>query len=178
MCIVKIWWICFTVAHKRYLSTISYLVFLDHLLCPRHYLWKVYLKRLVISSLRIFMRPVGYGLWNETCCCYINFCKSVMVFWLLTMLYLKVTLHDGLKVKASACNEGDLGSILGSGRSPGEGNGNPLQYSCLENPMDWGAWWDTVHRVAKSQTRLSDVTSLTWWLNLHLIYHIYMLNLS
>ena len=43
-------------------------------------------------------------------------------------------------------------SIPGSGRSPGEGNGNPLRYSCLENPMDWGAWWTTVHRVAKSQT--------------------------
>ena len=49
----------------------------------------------------------------------------------------------------SACNVGDLGSIPGSGRSPGEGNGNPLQYYCLENPMDGGAWW--VHGVAKSQ---------------------------
>ena len=56
------------------------------------------------------------------------------------------------KVKASACNAGDLGSIPGSGRSPGEGNGNPLQYSCLENPMDVGAWGATVHGVAKSQT--------------------------
>ena len=60
--------------------------------------------------------------------------------------------------KASACNAGDPGSIPGLGRSPGEGNGNPLQYSCLENSMDWGAWWATVHRVAKSQTRLSDFT--------------------
>ena len=51
----------------------------------------------------------------------------------------------GTEVKASACNVGELGSILGSGRSPGEGNGNPLQYSCLENPMDGGAWWATVH---------------------------------
>ena len=62
----------------------------------------------------------------------------------------------GSEVKASACNAGDLGSIPGSGRSPGEGNGNPLQYSCLENPMDGGAWWATVHGVAKSWTRLSD----------------------
>ena len=54
----------------------------------------------------------------------------------------------GSEVKASACNVGDLGSIPGLGRFPGEGNGNPLQYSCLENPMDWGAWWATVHRVA------------------------------
>ena len=52
----------------------------------------------------------------------------------------------------------DLGSIPRWGRSHGEGNGNPLQYSCLENPMDRGAWWATVHRVAKSQTRLSDFT--------------------
>jgi len=55
-------------------------------------------------------------------------------------------------VKASACNAGDLGLIPGSGRSLGEGNGNPFQYSCLENSMDGGAWWATVHGVAKSQT--------------------------
>ena len=55
-------------------------------------------------------------------------------------------------VKASAYNAGDPGSIPGLGRSPGEGNGNPLQYSCLENPMDRGAWQATVHGVAKSQT--------------------------
>ena len=54
--------------------------------------------------------------------------------------------------KDSACNAGDLGSIPGSGRHPGEGNGNALQYSGLENPMDRGAWWATVHEVAKSQT--------------------------
>ena len=54
--------------------------------------------------------------------------------------------------KASAYNVGDLGSILGLGRSPGEGNGNPLQYSCLENPMDGGAWKATVHGVTESDT--------------------------
>ena len=64
----------------------------------------------------------------------------------------------GSEVKVSASNAGDLGSIPGSGRSPGEGNGNPLQYSCLENPMDGGAWWAIVHGVAKSRTRLSDFT--------------------
>ena len=64
----------------------------------------------------------------------------------------------GSEVKVSACNVGDLGSIPGSGRSPGEGNGNPFQYSWLENPMDGGAWWATVHRVAKSLTRLRDFT--------------------
>ena len=57
--------------------------------------------------------------------------------------------------KESACNVGDLGLIPGSGRSPGEGNGNPFQYSCLENSMDRGAWRAAVHEVAKSQTWLS-----------------------
>ena len=51
--------------------------------------------------------------------------------------------------KKSACNAGDLGLIPGSGRSPGEGNGNPLQYSCLENPMDKGTWQATVYEVTK-----------------------------
>ena len=58
--------------------------------------------------------------------------------------------------KESACNAGDLGSISGSGRSSGEGNGNTLQYSCLKNPMDRGAWWATVHGVTKTGPRLSD----------------------
>ena len=53
--------------------------------------------------------------------------------------------------KEFSCNVGDPGLISGSGRSPGEGNGNPLQYSCLENPMDRGAWRATFHGVAKSQ---------------------------
>ena len=59
--------------------------------------------------------------------------------------------------KEHICNAGttgDVSSILGLERSPGEGGGNPLQYSCLENPMDKGGWWDTVHRVAKSWPRL------------------------
>ena len=60
--------------------------------------------------------------------------------------------------KASAYNAGDPGLIPGLGRSPGEGNGNPLQYSCLENPMDGGAWLAPVHGVAKSLTGLSNFT--------------------
>ena len=65
--------------------------------------------------------------------------------------------------KASVYNAGDLGSIPGLGRFPGEGKGNPLQYYCLENPMDRGAWWATVHVVVKSQTQLRDFThSLTY----------------
>ena len=58
--------------------------------------------------------------------------------------------------KESACNAGDPSLIPGSGRSSGEGNGNPLQYSCLENSMNRAAWRDTKHWVAKSQTRLSN----------------------
>ena len=57
----------------------------------------------------------------------------------------------GSDSKESAYNAGDLGSIPESGRSSGKGNGNPLQYSCLENPMDRGAWWATVHGVTESQ---------------------------
>ena len=66
----------------------------------------------------------------------------------------------GSDSKASACHAGDLGSIPGLGRFPGEGNGNSLQHACLENSMDRGAWWATAHGVAKSRTRLSNFTSL------------------
>ena len=76
--------------------------------------------------------------------------------------------HLALVVKNPPANAGDIrdaGSVLGSGRSPGGEHGNPLQYSCLENPMDKGAWWATDHRVAENQTqlkRLSTHTSLIW----------------
>ena len=66
----------------------------------------------------------------------------------------------GSDCKASVFNAGDLGLIPGLGRCPGEGNGSLLQYSCLENPMDGGAWKATVHGVAKSWTWLNDFTSL------------------
>ena len=66
-------------------------------------------------------------------------------------------LHSSVS-KESACNAGDPGSIPGLGRSPGEENGNPLQYPCLENLMDRGAWWAAVHGVSKSRTWLSDFT--------------------
>ena len=86
----------------------------------------------------------------------------------LTMLWLSSWNHlwrfshgqdfpGGSEGKASAYSVGDPGSIPGSGRSPEEGNGNPLQYSCLENPIDGGAWWAAVHGVTKSRT-LSDFT--------------------
>ena len=63
---------------------------------------------------------------------------------------------DGSDSKKSACSRGDRSLIPGSGRSPGEGNGYPLQYSCLENSMDRGAWGATIHGFAKSHTQLDD----------------------
>ena len=70
-------------------------------------------------------------------------------------IYHILAFPDGSVVKNTPVNTGDAGdtgSIPGSGRSPGEGNGNPLQYSCMENPMDRGIWQATIHRVAKTQT--------------------------
>ena len=63
---------------------------------------------------------------------------------------------DGSVVKNPPANARDMGLIPGLGRSPGEGNGNPLQYSCLGNPIDRGAWQTTVHGITKSQAKLSD----------------------
>jgi hypothetical protein len=75
-------------------------------------------------------------------------------FRLFTMpsLILTLGLPGGADGEASAYNVGDLGSVPGLGRSPGEGHDNPFQYSCLKNPRDRGAWWATVHGVTKSQT--------------------------
>ena len=95
-------------------------------------------------------------------CCYLRHFLLISLRLTLADLILSALpiFPGGSEVKVSACNTGDLGLIPGSGRSLGEGNGNPFQYSCLDNPMDRGAWWATVHGVAKSQTRLSDFTSL------------------
>ena len=71
-------------------------------------------------------------------------------------LLLRCDMPCRLSGKEPACSAGDPVSIPGLGRSPGEGNGSPLQYSCLENPVDRGAWRATVHGVAESRTRLSD----------------------
>ena len=71
----------------------------------------------------------------------------------------KPSFSGGSDGKESACHAGDLSLIPGLGRSPGEGNGHPLQYSCLENSINRGAWWGTVHWVAKSQTRLKRLSS-------------------
>ena len=72
------------------------------------------------------------------------------------IVYFKFDFPGSGVVKNLPANVGDVGSIPGSGRSPGEGNGNPLQYSYLGNPMDRGAWQAKVHRVTKRQTQLSD----------------------
>ena len=77
-----------------------------------------------------------------------KFCYFAIIMLLFTLL----GFPGGSEIKVPVCNAGDLGLIPGSGRFPGEGNGNPLQYSCLENLMDRGAWWATVHGVAKSWT--------------------------
>ena len=68
--------------------------------------------------------------------------------------YVFLGFPGGSEVKASASNAGDPGLIPGSGRSPGEGNGNPLHYSCMGNPMDRGVWWATPHEVAKMEHNL------------------------
>ena len=70
--------------------------------------------------------------------------------------------HSG---KESACQAGDMDLIPGSGRSPGGGKGNPLQYSCLGNLMDRGAWWATVHRVEKSRTQLKRLSTHSTMMN-------------
>ena len=115
---------------------------------------------------------------NKICWHYITnffFMSSVFSFvlWVLTTLgYWFVTFIEPLNSyfyglprrhsgEESACQCGDTSSTPGSERSPGKGNGNPLQYSCLENPMNRGAWQATVHRVTKSQT----------WLDMHAQNH-------
>ena len=81
-------------------------------------------------------------------------CVGLTLYYILNFL----SSIGGSEVKASASSAGNLGSIPGSGRSPGEGNGTPLQYFYLENPMDRGAWEAVVHGITKSRTRLSDFT--------------------
>ena len=106
---------------------------------------------------------VGYSIWGYT---ELDTTEAALAETSSSYSTLNKGFPGGSEVKASVCNAGDLGSIPGSGRSPGQGTGNPLQYSCLENPMDGEALWTTVHRVTKSQTRLSDFTT-----NKKLLYH-------
>ena len=95
--------------------------------------------------------------------------KNMIYFWIYHGF------PGGSEVKASSSNAGDPGSILGLGRSPGEGNGNPLQYPCLENLMDRGAWQATVHGGCKE----SDTTERLHFLSFTLwIYHSFCFTIS
>ena len=92
-------------------------------------------------------------------------------------VYIYIHQHLVLVVKNSPANAGDkrdTGSITGSGRSSGEGHGNPLQYSCLENPMDREAWWAVVYRVTKSRTRLKQLSTIYIQTYIHTCIHIYI----
>ena len=95
------------------------------------------------------------SLWIYTC---LTLFPDVIFFHIKTtvvdIVYTYMVFPGGSMVKNLPANAEDLGSIPGLGRSPGEGNGNPLQCSCLENPRDGGAWWAAVYGVAQSQTRL------------------------
>ena len=97
-------------------------------------------------------------------------CSYVMMISL--WIYKSGNTSDGLLLwlsgKESACKAGDLGSTPGSGRSPGVGNGNWLQHSCLENSMDRGAWWATVQRVTKSDTTVHTHTHVHTYLYIHI----------
>ena len=104
----------------------------------------------MVYSTENLYEPFG-GRFSNTHTLYVCVCVCVD-----THLYTYVGFPGSLNGTESTCNAGDLGSILGSRRSPGKENGYPLQYSCLENSMDRGAWQATVHGVAKSQTRLND----------------------
>ena len=102
---------------------------------------------------------VGSVLVNSTFFLHVSLTLlSLLPFVFIAVHFSFLGFSGGSELKESACIAGDLGSIPGSGRSHGEGNDNPLQYPFLENPMDEGAWWATVHEVAKSQTRLNNFT--------------------
>ena len=112
----------------------------------------------------LFVEKTILSLLNLSVLCLLNFTsvgnqlRCVCVVCSQALSPLDLLCPGGSEVKASACSVGDLGSIPGSGRSPGEGNGTLLQYCRLENPMDGGAWQAAVHGVAKSWTRLSNFT--------------------
>ena len=101
------------------------------------------------SGLAIGVRSWEAALWDWV--------LNLWGLWWLWVVGVRIELnYAGSDCKESVCNSGDPGLIPGLGRSPGEGNGYTLKYSCLENPMDWGAWCAMALRVAKSQTWLSN----------------------
>ena len=94
----------------------------------------------IIKYFKIFARIIGD---------FFLICIRFFFFFLENTKYVQLLFPGSSHAKESVCNAGDPSSIPGSGRSPGEGNGNPLQYSCLRNPMDRRAWWATIHKVAR-----------------------------
>ena len=90
-----------------------------------------------------------------------SFCFENKITFLIYILQIVIDVAGSSDGKELACNAGGWGLIPGLGRSPGERNSNPLQYSCLGNPMDRVAWQATVHGVTESRTRLSDSTTIT-----------------
>jgi len=103
----------------------------------------------------------AFSWWNSVSLCPASFCTPMPnlpvtpdISWLSTFAF-----RGGSALKESTYNAGDVGLIPGSGRSPGGGHGNPLQHSCLGNPMGRGHWQAIIHRVAKSRTRLSNWTA-------------------
>ena len=158
--------------------------------CPPPFLpWYSYICSLCLCLYSCFANNIIYTIspLDSTCTC------QCMIFvflsdWLHSLwhslgpsTHLQMTLFHsflwlsnfpgGSDCKVSAYSAGNPASIPGLGRSPGEGNGNPLQYSCLENPMDGGIWWATDHGVAKSQTWLNDFTFTLWLSNIPLYIH-------
>ena len=104
--------------------------------------------------------------WSSECwqsdLCFFCVSETSLYIWKFLVEVLVMDFPGASDSKASAYTEGDPGSIPGSGRSPGEGNGKPPQYSCLENPMDIEAWQATVHGVAKSETWLERLHFLSF----------------
>ena len=137
--------------HKLVLKTRNPLALEQHLSLPLPSFWWL----LAILGIPWFVAGLLHSVisWSSLCIFTWTSLYNDTSYW----LDLAPTL-GGSEVKASARNAGDLGLIPGSERSPGEGNGTPLKYFCLENPMDGGALWAIVHRVTESWTRLSDFT--------------------
>ena len=125
------------------------IIFFNSRISPSSFIIPVFLSKFCIY---ISINVLTMTIWKYM------FSKSII--WILWLLFSIVSLQFGLYLGSdgnkSACNARDLGSIPRSGRSPGDGNGNPLQYSWLGNPMDRGTWQAIVRAVAKSQTQLSN----------------------
>ena len=117
--------------------------------------WNIFIYLFYLRSYFILL------LWDRTC-----ISKVIKNYRLPTVIF-----PDNSVGKESACNVGDLGSIPGSRRSPGEGNSNPLQYSCLENSMDRETWWGTVHGAASVGHDLATKPPVGQWFNTHAHLH-------